>query len=229
MAAAEFVRGGQRCPTCFDGVHERVALENRPDAVLGEVVPFEGEDDEQLVHVFADRLHPPFAPGPDFRGDVVEDADAVLLGPAGHLHIEARIIHQDQHVGGERLDVLPALFHLAADRPQVFDYFDDAEKRGFLIMFGQIPAASDPGHLVPAPEVELRLGVVGFQPFHQVGAVQVARRLAGYQVVTHIVSLILLSANRAAAVWCAPRPAPPSSGRFGRNCPRGARRALSSR
>ena len=82
---------------------------------------------------------------------------------------------------------------------------------------------------VPAPEAELRLGVVGFQPFHQVGAVQVARRLAGYQVVTHIVSLILLSANRAAAVWCAPRPAPPSSGRFGRNCPRGARRALSSR
>ena len=120
-------------------------------------------------------------------------------------------------------------FHLAADRPQVFDYFDDAEKRGFLVMFGQIPAASDPGHLVPAPEAELRLGVVGFQPFHQVGAVQVARRLAGYQVVTHIVSLILLSANRAAAVWCAPRPAPPSSGRFGRNCPRGARRALSSR
>lgn len=32
-------------------------------------------------------------------------------------------------------------------------------------MFGQIPAASDPGHLVPAPEAELRLGVVGFQPF----------------------------------------------------------------
>ena len=73
------------------------------------------------------------------------------------------------------------------------------------------------------------LFAMGFQPFHQVGAVQVARRLAGYQVVTHIVSLILLSANRAAAVWCAPRPAPPSSGRFGRNCPRGARRALSSR
>ena len=148
---------------------------------LGEVVPFEGEDDEQLVHVFADRLHPPFAPGPDFRGDVVEDADAVLLGPASHLHIEARIIHQDQHVGGERLDVLPALFHLAADRPQVFDYFDDAEKRGFLVMFGQIPAASDPAILSPPQKRNFASGSWAFSlssGWRRAGRPK-ARRLSG--------------------------------------------------
>ena len=41
-----------------------------------------------------------FAPCPDFGGDVVERADAPLMRPAGDLHVETGVVHQNQDVGG---------------------------------------------------------------------------------------------------------------------------------
>jgi len=128
VPAAELVGRGERGAPGLDGVYERVAFENRFDAVPGEVAAFEGEDDEQPVDIAADGLHAPLAPCPDLRGDVIEGADAVLFGPARHLYVEAGVVDQDQHVGGECRDVGPAFAHLPFDRPQVFQHLHDAEE-----------------------------------------------------------------------------------------------------
>ena len=159
-------------------------------SVFREIGPLEGEDDEEPVDVSADRLHPPFAPRPDLRGDVIEGADAVLFGPAGHLHVESRIVHQNQHVGGELRHVGLTLPHLPPDGPEVLQHLHDAEERGLPVVFAQILRAARRGHAVPAPEAEFRPGIGFLQPSDQVCAVQVARRLPGDEVVFHLFDFI---------------------------------------
>ena len=117
----------------------------------------------------------------------------MLLGPAGHLHVEAGVVHQNQHVGGERRHVGLTFEHLPLDRPQVFEDLHDAEKRGFAVVLRQIRRAARGGHAVAAPEAELRFGIGLAKPFDQVCAVQVARRLAGDEVVFHNCSTTCLT------------------------------------
>ena len=44
-------------------------------------------------------LHPPAGPGPDLRRRVIEDRNAVGLGPPGDPPVEARIVDQHDRVG----------------------------------------------------------------------------------------------------------------------------------
>ena len=108
------------------------------------------------------------------------------MGPAGHLHVEARVVNQNQHVGGEGGDILPALEHLAADGSQVAEHLHDAEERGLAVVLRQVALAARTGHPVAAPEAELRFGVGLAEPFDEVCAVQVARGFACDEVVFHV-------------------------------------------
>ena len=113
----------------------------------------------------------------------------MLAGPAGHLHVESRVVDQDQRIGSPCGHILAALAHLAADRAEVLQHLHDAEERGLAVVLAEVLPAARLGHAVAAPEAELRLGIGLSEPFDQVGAVQVARRLPGYEVVFHLFAL----------------------------------------
>ena len=115
------------------------------------------------------------------------------MGPAGHLHVEARVVNQNQHVGGEGGDILPALEHLAADGSQVAEHLHDAEERGLAVVLRQGALAARTGHPVAAPEAELRFGVGLPEAADKVCAVEVARRLPGNKVVFHKVFMSYVS------------------------------------
>ena len=110
----------------------------------------------------------------------------MFFGPAGHLHVEAGVVHQDQHVGGEFRHVGLTFPHLPPDGPEVFQHLHDAEERGFAVVLPQVVPASCGRHKVSAPETEFRFGIGFQQSFDQVRAVQVARRLPGEEVILHL-------------------------------------------
>ena len=60
----------------FDAGGEGVADIGGGDAVLGEESFFEGEDAQKAVYDAAHGFDAAFAPGPDLRGDQVDDGDA---------------------------------------------------------------------------------------------------------------------------------------------------------
>ena len=110
----------------------------------------------------------------------------MFLGPARHLHVEAGVVDQDQHVGGERRDVGLAFAHLTSDGAEVAEHLHDPEERGLAVVFPQVVPSARFGHPVAAPEAEPGFGVGFLQPFDQVGPVQVARGFAGYEVIFHV-------------------------------------------
>ncbi len=63
---------GKRTPPGFEGIDQRIPLENGFDPVLREVVALEGEDDEEPVDITLNALHAAFARGPDLRGDIMK-------------------------------------------------------------------------------------------------------------------------------------------------------------
>ena len=201
------------------------------DAVAGEVVAFEGEDDVEPVDVPADRLHAPFAPRPHFRGDVIEGADAVLLGEARHLHVEARVVDEDQHVGGVAQHIFAALAQLPRDGSQVAQYAHDAEERRFAVVARPILRSADVGHAVAAPETEAAPAGSAFEQSLRMrfDAVQVARRFAGDEVVLHGMSVFIVQQVGAQPSGALPRLFVLPRRRSRRSCPTAARRGRASR
>ena len=95
----------------------------------------EGEDHEEPVDIALNALDAAFSRGPDLRGDIIEGAQAVFVGPACDLHVESGVVDEDHDVGGESRDVVLTLAHLAADGPQVAEDLHDAEERRFAVVF----------------------------------------------------------------------------------------------
>ena len=119
------------------------------------------------------------------RWMVSSDADAAAVCESRHAHVEARVVYQYEHVGAEGLDVAAALPELPEDGWQVARHLGQTEEGGVAVVFGQIRAAARRGHHVAAPEAE-RGGGVGLEDAaHEVCAVQVARGLARYEVISH--------------------------------------------
>ena len=80
-------------------VEERMADKRRIAAALAEPGFFERQAAQHVVAQPSHFLGPPRCPGPDLRRRIVEDRDAVDLGPPGDPPIEARIVDQHDGIG----------------------------------------------------------------------------------------------------------------------------------
>ena len=110
----------------------------------------------------------------------------MLLGPTGHLHIEPGVIDENQHIGCERRDIGLTLAHLPFDGPQITKHLHDTEERSLAVMLPQVHASARLGHAVAAPKTEFGCRVDVPKPPDEVGAMQIARRLACYQIIFHL-------------------------------------------
>ena len=183
---AKLLARGERLTTQGDVVREGVATEGRGDAELSEPLRLEGEDGVETIDILLDLLYAVLLPGPRLGGDVVEDLDLLLLGPLGHLEVEARVVDQDQYIGLECLDVGLTLAKLTTNRAEVFQHIHKTEKRGLAVVLGKILRTARLGHQITTPKAKLRLRIGLFQPLTQFRAVQIARRLTDDQIISHI-------------------------------------------
>ena len=169
----------------LDIIDQRVATEGRLDTLRAEIFALEREDREQPIDIAAQLLHAPLLPRPDLRCDVVERAQPSLFRPLSHLHIEAGVVDQDQHVGRKVLDIGSALLELAPDRAQVAQHGHKPEERRFAVVLCESLLAALGRHQVATPETKLRLRIRLAQSRNQFRAVKIARRLACYEIVFH--------------------------------------------
>ena len=86
-----------RC--CSHFVEERMADERGVAAALAEPLFLERQAAQHVVAQPPHLLRPPRGPGPDLRRRIVEDRNAVDLGPPGDPPIEAGIVDQHDAVG----------------------------------------------------------------------------------------------------------------------------------
>ena len=123
---------------------------------------------------------------------------------ARYLHVEARVVDKYYRVGCERIYVAAALADLPQYGRQMPHHLHEAEERRLAVVLCKVPLSSGLGHHVAAPEAQLGRGVGREQTAYEVGAVQIARRLAGYDIVFHRMS------------FCISHIAPKLSGRLAR-------------
>ena len=189
------VPGQERLPRLLQGrravhrVNKRIALVDKTDALPAEIVNLEGKDDEEPVDIGLQLLDPAFARGPYLRGDVPEDLETGLVGELGNPEIEAGIVDEDHHVRLPGQDVLFAGADPLEQFPRLDEHLPDAHHGSFPIVAHEaaplLVLLVNRVHEPAAPEADVRLRVARIQAAHQVGTVQVAGRLAGYQVVFH--------------------------------------------
>src|SRR5260221_11554428 len=93
------------------GVHRLVQLidQRMPHirhrhAMLAIELLLEGKDHQHVIDDPGDLLYPAAAPRPDLRGNVIEDAHAELMAPAGHTQVELRIVDEDDGIRAVSLD-----------------------------------------------------------------------------------------------------------------------------
>ena len=143
-------------------IDQRMTHEGDGDSRLAVERLLEGEDHDHVRDALADRLHPPAAPGPDLRGDVVDDGDAAPLQLAREPEVEVGVVHEDR--GGGRVAV-----HLREHRaehpsqaPQVTEHLEQAHHRQVADVgeeaaaLGPEPVAAEAEHLEgaePGPQV----------------------------------------------------------------------------
>ena len=178
---------GRRAVHCID---ERIALVDEIDPLPLEIVDLERENDEEPVDIGLQLLDPAFAGGPHLRGDVPEHLETGLVGELGDPEIEAGIVDEDHHVRFPGQDVLLAGTDPLEQFPRLDEHLPDAHHGPFPIVAHEaaplLVLLVNRVHQPAAPEADVRLGVARIQAAHQVGTVQVAGRLAGYQVEFHI-------------------------------------------
>ena len=185
MHGPELLFRAERGTARIDRVHQRIALIDRLDTPATEILDLERKDDEQPVDPTPDFFHARLLPCPDFRRDVVIGRYAALAAETGQTKVETGIVDQHEHVGSVGRHVALALLDLAEDRPQILQHFGKSHERRFLVVHRQILRSAYGGHLVAAPEAEAGSGIGLQYALHQVRPVQVARSLAGYQIVFH--------------------------------------------
>ncbi len=95
----EPLRGEERGAVCgrTRELDERVAHEGHGHAGLAVERLLEGEDHDHVRDALADRAHPPAAPRPHLRRDVVDDGDAAPLQLAGEAQVELGVVDEHRH------------------------------------------------------------------------------------------------------------------------------------
>lgn len=179
----ELLEGFVLVVAAVDGVDEGVAGVLGLEAVAGVEVDLEGEDNVHLVDEALDGVDAAGVPCPYFWGDVVEYFDAAALEGGGEAEVEAAVVDEDEGVGAPAEDVVVALAEVAADGAEVTEDGEEAHDGGVLVV------ADDgaPGrlHEVAAPAPALGPGVVAGDALDEVGGMEIARGLAGNDVVFH--------------------------------------------
>ena len=161
--------------------------------VLGVEVLLEGQYVAQTVQVAAHALEASFLPGPQLGRDVVDGFDALGVCPLLNLEVEAGVVDADDGVGVPAEDVLLAEADVAQHGAQVQHHFDEAHDGQVADVALRLSGGLR--HGVAAPEAELRLRVLLAQGLDEVGPIEVARGLAGYDVVSHF-NVMLWVRNR---------------------------------
>ena len=164
-------------------IHQRVAFVDEGDLLRGEVGDFEGEDYEESVHPGFQLAVASLARRPGLGGDVVEYAYAVSMAETGYLHVEAGIVDEHHHVRLPLQDIGFAVLQVAVYLAKAAKHVACAHHRSPLVV-AELGSSHGLHHL-SAPEAYVRSRVFGQKALHEVAAVQVARGLAGYQVVLH--------------------------------------------
>ncbi len=158
-------------------VEERMADERGIAAALAKPRLFERQAAQHVVAQPSHFLGPPRRPGPDLRRSIVEDRDAVDLGPPGDPPIEARIVDQHDGIGPVVAEIaigaagqVPELVKIGQDAAEPHDG-----------QFGQIGVefAADGRHPRTSVADGFQRLVALLQLANEVGGVQVAAGLAG--------------------------------------------------
>ena len=91
-----------------DGIHQGVPLIDKGNALCLEIRLFEGENDEEPVHIGLKLADTAFPAGPHFRSYVIIDLEAGFMGKFGYAEIETGVIYENDHVRLPAEDVLLA-------------------------------------------------------------------------------------------------------------------------
>ena len=101
----------------------------------------------------------------------------------GYREVEARIVNEYHYIRIPGCDIFFTKRHILKDGGQVQQHRNEPHIGQFAIMLHQLSALRS--HQVAAKKAELSLWVFFFQGFHEVRRMQIAARLANYQVIFH--------------------------------------------
>ena len=158
-------------------VEEGMADKRRIAAALAEPRLFERQ---AAQHVIAQPAHlpgPPGCPGPDLRWRIIENRDAVDLGPPGNPPIEAGVVDQHDGVG----PVLAEIAIGASGQVPELVKIGDGPAEPHDGQLGQIgmELATDGRHLRTSVSDGIQLWTALLQLANEVGGMQVAAGLTG--------------------------------------------------
>ena len=150
---------------------------------------------EEFVDITLDGVYAPFLPSPYLRRDVIEDFGRrlqggcqLLLDVLGNLEIEARIVDEDDGVGSPAGNVLLTHLHIAEDGGQMEQYGYEAHVCQLVVV--AYACATYSRHVVTSEEPELGIVIVALDVLHQSGCMEVATRLAYYQIILHFIPIL---------------------------------------
>ena len=149
-------------------------------------VDFERKDGEHLIDIPFDSPYAPLLPCPYLRRDIVIDPDISLgVEELRYVEVESGIVDKYHDIWFPRYNVVLAEFHIPENLMQVQQY----RHKAHVCQVTDVPDACSPDgtHPVAAEISELCYRVDRLQRLHQPRRMEVATRLTGYQVVSHIV------------------------------------------
>ncbi len=155
------------------------------------VVPgrLEGKAAQNEVDVLLDLLDAPAGPGPDLRGDEINDGDAACLGAPGNPPVQPRVI--DEHHGVRSLVAKIAIG--LEDQP---DEREEIEENVEEPHHGQVDQRIKQGragllHVRSAESSELGVGKELAERANQVGGMKIAAGLTGRNEDSHGINRFL--------------------------------------
>ena len=156
--------------------HERMADERDRHAGVPVELFLEREDDEHPGHGVTDVVDPAAPPGPELRGDVIDDGDSAAMERPRQAEVEVRVVDQHRRVGRVPLGLLD---HSPEDRAQVAEVGDDFEQPDD----GEVADVREQGSAlglqpVAAQAEHIEAGHALAQMADELGAVEIARGFA---------------------------------------------------
>ena len=99
------------------------------------------------------------------------------MGELGNPEIEARIVNQNHHVGLPGQDVGRAVREPFSEGPRMDQYLGEPDDGSVLIVLDKTRSVlMSVVHLVhqpSSPETDVRLRILGIEPPHEIGSVQI--------------------------------------------------------
>ena len=139
---------------------------------------------KKLVHISFYILDPILFPCPNLGRDIIINRYLCFrMHKLSNIEIKARIIHQNDHIGRPRHDVLLASLHVGKNGRQMQQHRDKPHVGQLFIMLHH--CSSHGSHQITAKEAKFSFRVFLFQCSHQVGSMQIARSLANNQIIFH--------------------------------------------